>query len=102
MLYSPAMSSLLSHSLPSLAGLSGRFHVSDAWGHAPSGYVVTVVNGELTGATCPNSPGLAFALESFPGYMARGFGLLQSLAACCYEPRGAGNEDALGLGLRHS
>lgn len=90
--------SLLPSGLSSLAGLSGMFSVSDAWGRAPSGYVVTLTDGVLTGASIPNSPGLAFKLEAFPSYMARGFGLLQSLAACCYEPRGLSNEDALGLG----
>lgn len=96
------MSSLLSHSLQSVAGLSGTFSVSDAWGRAPSGYVVTLVNGKVTNATCPNSPGLAFGLDAFPSYMERGFGLLHSLAACCYEPRAVSNEDAMGLGLRHA
>ncbi len=88
----------LSHSLPSLVGLSGRFSVTDCWGHAPSGYVVTVANGVLIGATIPNSPDLAFELGCFPSYMARGFGLLMSLSACCYEPRGAMGEDAMMLG----
>lgn len=92
------MSNTLPASLPSLATLSGTFSVRDAWDKAPSGYVVTLLDGKLVSATIPNSPDLAFKLDAFPSYMARGFGLLHSLAACCYEPRGRANEEAPMLG----
>ncbi len=88
----------LAANLTTLGNLSGVFSVTDVWGKAPSGYVVTLDGGQLLQARCPNSPGLAFAVILFPGYMARGFGLLQSLAACCYEPRAVSGEDRLGLG----